>query len=600
MSAAPSRAIAALSFLLTPLLTASSAAAAVFEGEQALRAADFTAGQGNAGGLGQAVALDGDLALIGAPEDDGQGADAGAVYVFVADGDGNFTQEAKLVATDAAAGAKLGDAVALSGQRAFVCASQDPGTDTGALYVFDRDAAGTWSQAQKIEAPTDAQRFCSSVSVSGARVAVGAADDSSAASLAGSVFLYDESAGSYVVSGTRLTPGPTADAHLGASVALLGDTLVASAPGATSVYTFAFDATDSTWKPGLAVLNGAVADFGAHVAMNANTLAVASPGANAGQGEVVLYTKSASASAWVEQGRVAATTGTRFSEHGIALSGDVLVVAHSKHEDDTGAVYVFERSAELWTRTQVLTASDGASGQLFGRPAVDGERLLVGAAGSFAANDPRAYLFARALSCTVEPDGAGGLSVSCSDGSTYALEDGAQGPVGPPGAQGPVGSDGDDGDDGDDGETTLVVTLEEPAGDNCEHGGQKVEAGVDHNGDGELAENEVDEVAYVCNGAPGAAGLAEIAELAPGSEDCPSGGVVIRTGVDDGKGGGTAHNGTLEAGEVRNIRPVCDGKLDDQYAATGGPACSQAEGTGKLFVLSLLALAGLRRRRGQR
>jgi len=76
---------------------------------------------------------------------------------------------------------------------------------------------------------------------------------------------------------------------------------------------------------------------------------------------------------------------------------------------------------------------------------------------------------------------------------------GPQGPVGPQGAQGTQGAQGDAG------ATSLVSVTPEPPGSNCANGGQRVDTGVDINGDGVLESPEIQHTAYVCNGAAGGA-----------------------------------------------------------------------------------------------
>lgn len=63
---------------------------------------------------------------------------------------------------------------------------------------------------------------------------------------------------------------------------------------------------------------------------------------------------------------------------------------------------------------------------------------------------------------------------------------------------------GGSGEDGADGLTALVVSTVESAGANCTNGGQKVESGLDDNGDLTLDAGEVDQTSYVCNGVDGA------------------------------------------------------------------------------------------------
>jgi len=40
---------------------------------------------------------------------------------------------------------------------------------------------------------------------------------------------------------------------------------------------------------------------------------------------------------------------------------------------------------------------------------------------------------------------------------------------------------------------------------------------------------------------------------------CAKGGVTVQVGLDNGDGGGTAGNGTLEAGEVDDTTTLCNG-----------------------------------------
>ena len=63
-------------------------------------------------GFGDALALQGDTAVVGAPENSSAASGAGAVYVFARTG-GIWTQEAKLLASNAEAGDSFGTSVAL-------------------------------------------------------------------------------------------------------------------------------------------------------------------------------------------------------------------------------------------------------------------------------------------------------------------------------------------------------------------------------------------------------------------------------------------------------------------------------------------------------
>src|SRR5690606_21382261 len=123
------------------------------------------AAESNAGDeFGSAVAISGRTAAVGAPREDGGAAGidgdassndlsaAGAVYLFEADDDGNWSQIAYVKASNVDAGDFFGASVALDGGRLAVGApgesssTGDPDDDTadgsGAVYVFERDEAG--------------------------------------------------------------------------------------------------------------------------------------------------------------------------------------------------------------------------------------------------------------------------------------------------------------------------------------------------------------------------------------------------------------------------------------------------------------------------
>ena len=96
-------------------------------------------------------------------------------------------------------------------------------------------------------------------------------------------------------------------------------------------------------------------------------------------------------------------------------------------------------------------------------------------------------------------DGKDGLNGNNgTDGSN-----GTDGEDGQNGESGQNGADGSDGSDGNDGLSSLIVTRNEPSGTNCPNGGTLVETGVDDNGDNSLSVSEVDSFVFVCDGVQG-------------------------------------------------------------------------------------------------
>src|SRR5262249_20993720 len=134
--------------------------------------------------FGGAVGVSGNTAIVGSQLDNGPaGEDQGSVYVFVRNGTG-WTQQAKLINTDAAAFDYLGSAVAIEGETVLVGAllkNGPGGFAQGAAYVFTRSGT-VWSQQAKLLASDgdDCDFFGDAVSLDGDTALIGAYFDSAA------------------------------------------------------------------------------------------------------------------------------------------------------------------------------------------------------------------------------------------------------------------------------------------------------------------------------------------------------------------------------------------------------------------------------------
>ena len=98
--------------------------------------AKLLASDGAAGDrLGFAVAVSGDTAVVGAPHDSDNGGVSGSAYVFVRNGT-SWDQQAKLLASDGVAGDVFGTSVAVSGDTVVVSAKgdDDNGNGSGSAY----------------------------------------------------------------------------------------------------------------------------------------------------------------------------------------------------------------------------------------------------------------------------------------------------------------------------------------------------------------------------------------------------------------------------------------------------------------------------------
>ena len=198
--------------------------------------------------FGFSVSLSADTALVGAKEANPSGPESGAAYVFVRSG-GRWTEQAKLVASDGAAGDRFGQAVSLSPGTALVGAwlDDDNGADSGSAYIFV-ESGGVWTEQSKL-LPMDGEAedgFGHSVSLSGSSTLVGAPEDDDNGPEAGAAYAFASSTLKLSVVGN--CPGPV-------SVTIEG------APPNSEVGTVAAANNNGFTKGGL-LCNGTVFEIG--------------------------------------------------------------------------------------------------------------------------------------------------------------------------------------------------------------------------------------------------------------------------------------------------------------------------------------------------
>jgi hypothetical protein len=336
--------------------------------------------------FGISVAVDGDTALIGASYENGG---QGAAYVFVQSG-GVWSETQKLTASDGAASDWFGQSVALDGDTAVIGAPQYLDFGNGAAYVFTRSGA-SWSESQKLTADDGAGRdqFGISVAVDGSNVLVGAYG---LAFYQGAAYAFVGSGGSWTQAQKLVANDAAQNADFGVSVALDGTTALIGAYGDASYQgaAYVFDGTGGTWSQmqKLVASDGAAnAHFGISVALEGGRALVgaegASVGANSHQGEA--YAFSSGAGTWAETQALVASDGAAWDYFGrsVALNGPNAIVGAYGVNAQQGGAYLFTAAGDQWKEAQPLTASDGAGGDQYGIwVALSGTTALVGASGA--------------------------------------------------------------------------------------------------------------------------------------------------------------------------------------------------------------------------
>jgi hypothetical protein len=313
--------------------------------------------------FGLFVSLDGDTVLIGAPFDDDNGIDSGSAYVFTHTGT-TWTQQAKLLASDGAAGDTFGCSVALSGDTALIGAGldDDNGNASGSAYVFTRTGT-TWTQQQKL-LPSDGHledHFGdATVSLKGETALIGAYMDDDNGADSGSAYIFTRTGTTWIQQQKLLPSDGAGNDIFGLAVSLDGDNALIGGEwnddnGTNSGSAYIFTRTGATWTQQAKLLpsDGKAGDiFGVFVSLNGNTALIGAAGDDdAGSESGSAYVFIRTGTTWTQQQKLIASDGSRddhFGGFSFALDGDTALIS-AKYDDDNGAdsgsVYVFTKSS---------------------------------------------------------------------------------------------------------------------------------------------------------------------------------------------------------------------------------------------------------------
>ena len=191
--------------------------------------AKLLASDGAAGDyFGISVSIQCDLVIVGAYRDDDNGVDSGSAYVFRYDGL-EWVEETKLLASDGAGGDRYGISVAVNGDAAVVGAFRHDldGADAGASYVYrrqvDRNGNGLWyEEAALVALDGEAgDEFGSSVGMGIDELLVGASRDDDSGFDAGSAYFFECIDGVWIEQGKVLAPDGSAGDRFGYAVSVL-------------------------------------------------------------------------------------------------------------------------------------------------------------------------------------------------------------------------------------------------------------------------------------------------------------------------------------------------------------------------------------------
>jgi hypothetical protein len=389
----------------------------------------------SSGAFGDAVAMSGSHAVIGADEETSRGSSAaGNAYVFA-------VTALTLTSPNAQTDGFFGSSVALSGTAALVGADNEAsGGNAGAgnAYTFDSFDGTSLATYSSPNAQIDGT-FGESVGISGTTAIIGASyETASGDSLAGHAYLVDTTTSAVT---TLTSPNVQTDGGFGRSVAVSGDTAVVGAWAETASglanagHAYLVNLTTLAVTTLTSPNPQSSGFFGFSVAVNGSTVAVAATGqstkiANVShEGSVYIFNASTGAL----KRTITDPVGTTDPEFGysVGLSGTTLVVgapdATVAGNYAAGEAFVFD--AKTGHKITTLTSPNSQSSGQFGiSVAISGSTTVVGAYAESSAGDSyagNAYVFgaltgtliAGLSSPNVQVDGNFGWSVAISGDS---------------------------------------------------------------------------------------------------------------------------------------------------------------------------------------
>jgi hypothetical protein len=433
--------------------------------------------------FGDDVAISGDTIIVGAYSDATSTLNGGSAYIFVYDpGSATWTEQQKLLPPTPYGNGSFGSAVAIEGDIALVGARGDgdqyassPPLFSGAVYVYER-IGNTWTMVQRLAAsdPTVRAGFGGSVAFRGNTAVVGeykfGTSVAGGATTPGSAYIFtrDPATGVWTEEQKLQASDGVVGDSFGNSVSIDVDTVVigailADAPAEDSGAAYVFTRSGGVWseQQKLVPQDGAMNDFfGTSVSISGDLAMIGSY--NGEENSVIsgsVYAFTRSGGVWSESQKLTPFDGLDNMRFGIDLSldgGNLLVGAYLYDTDTTthGSAYHFTRDpgTGVWIEQQKLLASDGEDGDNYGwSVSLSGGRLLIGAYGDDdnGASAGAAYVYSSVSACAgliencdfeieVPSNGTGGgwtssnigpytgqsdgwVSANCLEGSCFSL-----------------------------------------------------------------------------------------------------------------------------------------------------------------------------------
>jgi len=366
-------------------------------------------------GVGSSVSIDGNIAIIGAPQGGANATATGMAIIYALNSNTNTWEELKRLAPiDGEFGDNFGNSVSISGDNIIIGSQGDRdefyGSFTGSAYIFSKNAGGlnNWGQVKKIlpSDPRTRDNFGNSVSISNDVVIIGSLNDDDAGSASGSAYVFGKNVG-----GTNnwgevkklVASDASGGDNFGHSVSISNGLAVVGAwrkdeagTDSGAAYIFSKDQGGSNnWGEvkKLSASDGSAFDnFSSSVAISGSTVIIGSPNdddnGNA-SGSAYLYEQNTGGSNnWGEVKKLLPSDGgiRDYFGNSVSIDNDIVIIG-SRGDDfgpsnvDFGSTFIFREDAggsANWGEVLKLSASDGTTSDNFGLSvSIEGENVII-------------------------------------------------------------------------------------------------------------------------------------------------------------------------------------------------------------------------------
>jgi hypothetical protein len=374
--------------------------------------------------FGVSVAIDGNIAVVGAYLNDSNGPNCGAAYVYELSGS-RWIERQKLTPSDGYPGDQFGRSVAVCPDTIVIGSYLDDNFDlnnTGSAYVFTRSDS-LWTQQQKLNAIDAAagDQFGVSVSVDSDAIVIGA---HGVKSNTGAAYVFARNGPVWGQQQKLAISDANTNDIFGYSLDIDANTLIIGAPNnnhsglddAGSAYIFTRSGQTWSLQAVLFASDAYIADrFGFSVALDGNWAVIGAYECDingvTNVGAAYIFAKTDAN--WVELQKIFDTDDPNGADdfgRAVALKKDTILAGcpnHSVNGKPAGAVFEFVRSGETWVQQDRLTATDANKDDEFGSSvALSTGRLIVGSPCDDDAglNSGSAYIFSDTVTADFDGD----------------------------------------------------------------------------------------------------------------------------------------------------------------------------------------------------